>query len=246
MQFTNIRNLLAKTALLWIVIIISCLPVLVSCGDDPESADKSALPAGPESFTFFDLGKATRLTDDVRSDLSSRLGRDAIAGRSILDLEINYRGFIKKYFPELAALNQQLNFPTGERVEHNTIKLMYRYSQKKDVPFELVELIFSDYTRTPILFKIAFKTDEANTIQTLQEKYGQPEEIYWNEDGGKSMFWKKTGDVLIVSRIPDRFGKIEYQIVIYFVDNLKKLIDTERKEKEEKEQQRLKTGQKAF
>ena len=246
MLFANMRNLLPKTTRLGMVIIIACLPVFLSCGDDPDSADKPALPASPESFTFFDLGKATRLTDRVRSDLSGRLGRDAIEGRSILDLEINYNGFIKKYFPELAALNQQLNFPPGERVEHNTVKLMYRYAQKKDVPFELVELIFSGYTQTPILFKITFKTDEANTIPTLEKKYGQPEEIYWNEEGGKSMFWKKTGDILIVSRIPDRFGKIEYQIVIYFVDNLKQLIDTERKEKEEKERQRAKTGKNAF
>ena len=246
MHFISLRNLLHKTALLWIALIFSSLPFLVSCSDNHESADESPSPTDTSGFTFFDLEKTTKLTEGVRGDLNSKLGHDAIERRSILNLDINYRGFISRYFPELEALNQKLNFPPRERVEHNTVKLMYRYAQKKNVPFNLVELIFSDYTKTPILFKINFKADEANTVETLKEKYGQPEIIDLNERNGKSMFWKKNGDYLIVSHIPDRFGKYEYQIVIYYTGNLKQLIDTESKEKEAKEQQRAKTGKKAF
>ena len=246
MQFNNLRILPCKTALLWIAIIIASLPILVSCSDNHDSADKSSLPADTESFTFFDLGKTIKLTNGVRSDLNDKLGRDAIERRSILDLEINYRGFLKKYFPELEALNQKLNSPPGERVEHNTVKLMYRYAQKKNVPFNLVELVFSDYTKTPVLFKINFKVNEADTVETLQKKYGLPKVIDWKEGNGKSRFWKKNGDILIESRIPDRFGNIDYQIVIYYIDNLKLLNDTERREKEELEQQRAKKGEKAF
>jgi hypothetical protein len=246
MKFNNLRNLTYKTALLWIAFIISTLPILVSCGDNQDSADKSSRPKDTASFTFFDLGKTTKLSNGVRGDLTDKLGRDAIERRSILDLEVNYRGFLKKYFPELEVLNQKLNAPPGERVEHNTVKLMYRYAQKKNVPFNLVELVFSDYTKTPVLFKISFKVDEANTVETLQEKYGPPQVIDWKENNGKSMFWKKSGDVLITSRIPDRFGNINHQIVIYYIGNLKQLIETERKEKEVQEQQRVKTGEKAF
>ncbi|CAB1065316.1 hypothetical protein D1BOALGB6SA_10113 [Olavius sp. associated proteobacterium Delta 1] len=246
MKFINLRNLPHKTVRLGIAFIISSLPILVSCSDNHDSADQSSLPTDTESFTFFDLGKTIKLTKGVRSDLNNKLGRDAIERRSILDLEINYRGFLKRHFPELAALNQKLNSPPGERVEHNTVKLMYRYAQKRNVPFSLVELVFSDYTKTPILFKINFKVDEANTVETLQEKYGLPEVIDWKEENGKSLFWKKNGDILIVSRIPDRFGNIDHQIVIYYTDNLKLLNNTERREKEEQEQQRAKTGKKAF
>ena len=246
MQLINLRYLLHKMARCWIVILVSSLPILVSCGDNQESADQSSLSTDTESFTFFDLGKTTKLTQGVRDNLSNKLGPDAIAGRNILDLESNYPGFLKQYFPEIEALNQKLNAPPGERVEHNTVKLMYRYAQKKNVPFNLVELVFSDYTKTPVLFKINYKVDEANTVETLQEKYGQPEVVEWKENNGTSVFWKKSGDVLIVSRIPDRFGKIDHQIVIYYIDNLKRLIDTERKEKQKQEQQRTKTGKKAF
>jgi len=246
MHFTNLRNLLHKSIRLWITIIISSLPILVSCSDNQDSADKSSQPTDTESFTFFDLGKTNKLTKGVRRDLNDKLGRDAIERRSILDLEINYRGFLKRYLPELDVLNQELNSPPGERVEHNTVKLMYRYAQKNNVPFNLVELVFSDYTKTPVLFKINFKTDEADTVKALQDKYGLPEVVNWNENNGKSMFWKKGGDLLIVSRIPDRFGNINHQIVIYYIDNLKLLIDTEKKEKDAQEQQRVKTGEKAF
>jgi len=246
MQFNTLRNLPHITACFWIALLILSLLIFVSCGDNNDSADPTSLPTGTESFTFFGLGKTTKLTSGVRSDLNDKLGRDAIERRSILDLEINYDGFLKKYFPDLDALNQKLNSPPGERVEHNTVKLMYRYAQKKNVPFILVELVFSDYTKTPVLFKINFKVDEANTVATLQEKYGLPKVIDWKEKNGKSVFWKKNGDFLIASRIPDRFGKIDHQIVIYYTDSLKLLNDTERKEQEKKEQQRVKTGEKAF
>ena len=204
MQLINLRYLLYKMARLWIVFIVSALLLLTSCGENQEPADQSSPPPDTASFTFFDLGQATKLTPGVRDELSSKLGPDAIAGRNILDLEINYHGFLKEYFPQLEALNQNLNSPTGERVEHNTVKLMYRYAQKKNALFDRVELVFSDYTKTPLLFKISFKADEANIVETLREKYGPPEVIDWKQENGKSMFWKKDGDFLIVSNIPDQ------------------------------------------
>ena len=178
--------------------------------------------------------------------MEQKLGRDAIERRSILNLEINYPGFLRKYFPQLNDINQQLNYPPRERVDHNTVKLMYRYAQKQNVPFDYVELIFSGYTQTPIIFRIHFKTDEANTIATLEKKYGAPKIIDWKEKNGQSMYWQKDGDFLIASLVPDQFGKHEHQIVIYYVDNIKQLIETERKEKEKKEQQRVKSGKTAF
>ncbi len=246
MKFENLRKGPFKAATLWIALMVWLLPALLSCSDKREPAEKAALPATTESFTFFDIGRTTKFSDQVRDELGAKLGRDAIERRDILDLEINYQGFLKKYFPALDALNQQLNFPPRERVEHNTVKLMYRYAQKQNVPFDYVELVFSGYTQTPIMFKINFKKDEANIIGTLKKKYGNPKTIDWKENNGQSMYWEKDADFLIASLVPDQFGHHEYQINIYYVDNLKQLIDTERKEKEEKERQREKTGKTAF
>jgi hypothetical protein len=235
-----------KTTAFYIAFIILTLPVLMSCGDRQEPADFTPVPAKPESFTFFDLGVNTKLTSHDRKDLENKLGREAVAHRSSIDLEINYQGFLKKYFPDLDELNRLLNFPSGERVEHNTVKLMYRHAHKQNVPFNYVALVFSDYTKTPLLFKIVFRKDEAGIIKTLKTKYGRPEVFDWQEENGTSMFWKKNTDFLIVSLVPDQFGRHEYHIVIYFVDNLKELIATEKKELKKREQKRAQSGEAAF
>lgn len=246
MQFFKFRTRKDKAALLWIVFAVLSLPILLSCGDNQESADIASLPANEESFTFFDIGKHTKLNESVRSALADKLGNDAIQRRNTIDLEINFDGFLKQYFPNLDELNRKLNFPPRERVEHNTVKLMYRYAQRIEVPFDLVELVFSGYNQNPILFRIYFKADEANTVKALQEKYGPPKLIDWQKDGGRSLFWQKTGDTLILNFIPNQFGNYDHQIVIYYVENLKRLIDTERKEKEARELERTKAGEKVF
>ena len=235
-----------KTTTLCTACIILSYAFLMACSDGQEPAQTESGSVISDSFTFFDLGTNTKLTHRVRKELEEKLGRDAIQDRNIIDLEINYRGFLKKYFPDLNELNQRLNFPPGERVEHNAVKLMYRYARKKNVPFEYVELVFSDYTNTPLFFRIHFQKDEANIVETLKTKYGQPEVVDWKEENGESMFWKKNMDYLIVSLVPNQFGDHEYQIVIYFVENLNKLIDTEMKEKEKKEEKRSQTGKTAF
>jgi hypothetical protein len=235
-----------KVAAFYIALIILSSPILMSCGDEQETPDLSPSPTKPESFTFFDIGINTKLTSGIRKDLGDKLGHEATENRNIIDLEINYRGFLKKYFPEINELNRKLNYPPGERVDHNTVKLMYRYAQKENIPFDYVELIFSNYTGSPLLIRIEFKNDEANIIETLKEKYGRPQVLDWKEENGKSMFWEKYKDHLIVSLVPDQFGKPGYQILIYFVENLKELIDTEMKEREQKEQEKAKTGKTAF
>jgi len=236
----------SKTAL-YLFLIIVLIPIIISCSDS-QPPDDSTAPAAvvPESFTFFDLGINSRLNKKVRQELGNQLGRDAIERRSIIDLEINYSGFLKNYFPGLNELNQNLNFPPGERVEHNTVKLMYRYALKKNVPFDYVEFVFSNYTKAPILFKINFREDDTGIINTLESKYGQPQVISWKEEGGKSMSWMKNSDFLIVSQVPDQFGNPKYQIAIYFVKNLEQLIATEQKDRQEKSLKRTQSGKTAF
>ena len=228
-------------------LIIVLIPILISCSDSQEQDDATA-PAAvmPESFTFFDLGINSRLNKEVRKELGKKLGRDAIEQKSIMDLEINYKGFFNKYFPNLDELNQRLTLPPGERVEHNTVKLMYRYALKKNVPFDYVELVFSNYTKIPLVFKINLQEDEAGIIKTLESRYGQPLVINWKEENGKSMVWMKNADFLIASQVPDQFGHPKYQIVIYFVKNLEQLIATEKNTQKEKTRERTQSGETAF
>jgi len=225
-----------------------CLLMLLfsSCGEKKESATDQTVPEPSESFTFFDLGANSRLSEKVRDDLDQRLGHAAVAHRGVIDLEINYDGFLKQYFSVLYELNQALNFPPRERIEHNMVKLMYRYARKKNAPFDYVELVFSNYAQVPLLFKIDFKKDEANIVQTLKSKYGEPRLIDWKANGGRSLYWEKNNDFLIVSMVPDQFGEPEYQIRFFFVNNINALLENERAEKEKELGQRTQSGKKAF
>jgi hypothetical protein len=218
----------------------------VSCGDKEETGPPRPVPEHSDSFTFFDIGKNTIISGNVRERLNKTLGDDAIERRNILDLEINYKGFLKEYFADLDELNKKLNSPLGERVEHNTVKLVYRYMRNKNVSFEYVELVYSEYTQKPVLIKIHFKKDAVNTIETLKEKYGAPESIKWGGKTSKSLYWKKSNDVLILSFVPDQFGKPKCQIIIYFKDALENLLKDEQNEKEKTRRERTKSGKTAF
>jgi len=228
------------------VIIIMLILTSVSCGDKQETDPPQPVPEHSDSFTFFDIGKNTIISGKVREGLNKILGDDAIEPRNIIDLEINYKGFLKEYFADLDKLNKKLNSPLGERVEHNTVKLMYRYMQNKNVSFEYVELVYSEYTRRPVLIKIHFKKDALNTIETLKEKYGAPESINWGGETSKSFYWKKSNDLLILSFVPDQFGKPKCQIIIYFKSALEKLLEDEQKEEEKTRRERTKSGKTAF
>ncbi len=240
---TKLQN---KISFIYALLSLLSISILISCSDNRESAETVPATVKSDSFTFFDLGTNTKLTEHIREDLGKKLGRDAIERRSILDLKTNYAGFIQKYLPKIDELNREINFPPGERVEHNTVKLMYRYSHRKNAPFDYVELVFSEYTKTPLLFKINFQLDETDIVQTLKTKYGPPQVIDWKEENGKSMVWRKNMDLLLVSLVPDQFGHHKYQIVIYFVQNLKQLIEIEKNEEKKREQQRTKSGKTAF
>lgn len=222
------------------------LLIFYSCGEKKESAENQTDLVPSDSFTFFDLGRQSNLSGSVRDDLKQRLGNDAIEHRSVIDLNINFHGFLKRYFPSIDELNQNLNFPPGERIEHNTVKLMYRYARKENLPFNYVELVFSNYSQHPLLFKINFQKDEGDIVETLKTKYGQPLFIDWKDKNGQSMYWEKKGDLLIVSSVPDQFGNPEYQIRIYFVENIKTLLATERAERKKTESQRARSGKTAF
>ncbi len=200
----------------------------------------------PESFTFFDLGANTRFNNAVRSALSDHLGSDAIAYRSQIDLSVNDPDFLKIYFPELDTVNMQLNYPPRERVEHDTIKLMYRYARKTGVPFIYVEMLFSGYSHRPLYFSMNVSHEGGNIIETLYQKHGAPEEIPGLTPPLKAAFWKKNNDVLLITTKSDRYGNPEYHIMIYYVNSLEALLNIEKEEARHREDRVKKASEKAF
>jgi hypothetical protein len=207
------------------------LVLALSCGDDGRQPDSSAKRPAVDTFTFFDLGRNSQFSETVRERLSQTLGNDAIERRSIIDLTINSPQFMKRHLPEIDDLNRRLNDPPGERVDHNVIKLMYRYARTRNTPFDYIELLFDGSSRHPVLFRIRFRQDEAGTAAALQSKYGAPQTIPWGDEGGQSMVWRKEKDIMALSLVPDQFGHPDYHIAIFFVDNLTAMIARERSER---------------
>jgi hypothetical protein len=217
----------------------------LACGEGGEKPERSA-PAGPESFTFFDVGRNSRFSEQVRKDLSQKLGNDAVERRSIINLEGPYKGFLAAHLPELEVLNRRLNHPPGERVEHDVIRLMYRYARQMNAPFDYVDLIFDGQSRTPLVFHIRFKADEAGLLEALRAKHGPPQTIDWGAENGQSLVWRKEQDVLMASLLPDSFGGVRHNVTIYFSENLNRWAEFEQDLKEKKSREKSPAGRTAF
>ncbi len=182
-------------------------------------------------FTFFSIGPETLLTDPLREELRRRLGPDVMERWSDIDLSVNHDGFLEKYFPQLELLNRKLKNEIPRDTEKNPIKLIFRHTRDKETPFSYVELVFSHYTRKPLMLKIRPKTHTEALLNALEEKYGRPEIIQWEDDRpgirteGTSFYWREEGDLLILTRTPDRYGDPEYHLRIYYLENLEKTFE---------------------
>jgi len=208
---------------LWGLLLLS---TCFSCGDETRPTDVTAVP---ESFVFFDIGANTQLTDSLRSTLQNKLGKDSISGRNVLNLDINYAGFLREHFPDLEILNRELNGTAGIRIEHDTVTLTYRHMQKQNTPFDFVELIFDGDTRKPLVIRIRSDREEADILETLRQRYQEPRTILWAGGSSRAYYWEKNGDVLILSVTKNPVGKSVFEISMYYVNSIEAMVKREKK-----------------
>ena len=220
--------------------LLACL--MISCSEAPEPSQ----PAEIKGFIFFDLGANSHYSKAIRNRLGEKLGSDAISQQNVIDLTINAGVFLKKHFPELYQLNQALNQPEGQRVEHNTTQLMYRYARNKNTPFNYVALYFSNDTGKPLFFKIIAGQDAADTLETLKKKYGPPHTYIWQGEEGQTFFWRKDKDLFIVNAAKDRRGNPEYAFYIYYVANMEEMLSIEKARKKSEQEKIREAGESAF
>jgi hypothetical protein len=238
-KFQIISIILSFVGLILIVVIVSNF-------NKKETQETHLSNKDSKGFMFFKIGEKTKLSSDVRKQLRDTLGPDAIERWNTLDLNLNYKGFLKKYFPGLYELNERLNSPVGERVEHNTIQLTYRYARKKDAPFDYVNLVFSNLTKKPLFFFIKSKRAGSDILDAITEKYGEAKTIHWDDKSGRSLYWEKNRSILIISISDDRYGHPEYQTAIYYVPSLEELVFTEQQKTKHQQEVIKKTGKTAF
>ena len=203
-----------------------------------------ASPSG--GFTFFDLNRATVLTRELRKTLSQMLGSDAIAHATPLDLSVVDQGFLQTHLPVLDALNKRLNPATGERREHDTTRLTYRRAEQHQMPFRYITLFFSNITGQPLYFIINPTDDFADSIATLVSKYGPPRIVKTEKMDTPVRLWEQDGDILVATTIPRRNGRMSQELRIYFVANLKQLVDSEDRTLRRQDSSTRQAGERAF
>jgi len=235
------RHSILRLAVVMVVTIL-----FTGCGDatDPQSG---LCPQGPETFTFLEVGRNSSYSSKLRKQMDERLGSSAIARKSIITLSPGSGTLLSQRFPDLLQLNEKLNFPPGERVEHEVVKLMYRNVDKKKMPFDDVELFFSGHSHCMMLMIIRTRLQGDDIVATLREKYGAPQEAaITGELAGKTLSWKKDPDRMVVFIRPDRNKTKTYEIWVYFVVPIQELIAVEQEKRENRSRTIRQSGEKAF
>jgi len=229
---------------LQVLIGLSILLLVTACSSEEKIEPQQQERSG--GFTFFDVHHHTIYSKSLRDRLVDTLSSDAIEYRSTINLEIVQNGFLQQHFPTIGELNQRLNYPAGERIEHPTIKLMYRWSARKNLPFSYVELLFSQDTHKPLYVKIESIRDISDIFDALSEKYGQPSLLQLEQNRGEIRYWEDNRDVFLVAILSRRNERPLYRMMIYYADNLEEFIHTEEKKRQEKEEKQKREGRSAF
>lgn len=216
----------------------------VSCSSE-EKIDIQQQNAG-EGFTFFDVHHNSVYSKQLRDRLVGTLSSDAVENRSVINLEIVQKGFLEQVFPRLDGLNRRLNYPPGERIEHPTVKLMYRWAGRKNLPFNYVELLFAEGTRKPLTIKIESTSDISDIVESLSEKYGSPTVLQLQQRRGEVRYWEDNRDVFLVAALYRRNERPLYRMMIYYADNLEEFILAEEKRRQELEEKQQREGRSAF
>ena len=237
----NISKILKLSLLSAIALALFCL---AGCGGGEDAPAPESAPA--DGFTLFDLTAGSRFDAKLRDTLREKLGSDAITRRGTLDLEIAAADFYKEHLPDLHDLNGRLNYSPRERIEHSVTKLMYRYPSRKNVPFDFVELVFSNDSGKPLTFLIAAGKEGASVIGALEDRYGEARRLAGADGGEKARFWRRPGELLIVTVVQDQFGNEEYRIQLHFLAHLTKLVRTEEEERLSRQREKEKAVRKVF
>jgi hypothetical protein len=241
------KNKLLTVIMLCSAVLLSILIIrMLTDGSRSDIEAPPPPPAETDSFVFFDLSRNTRFNETLRKTLKERLGPDRMETWSPISLEMHEDGFIAEHFPALADMNRRLNINNGLDIGEHTIKVTYRYAMNQDLPFYYIKLVFSDFTRRPLYFRIKMKLEGQYVVDTIRKKYGPPETIDWGGQDNITWFWEKDGDIMTISKVENRIGESEYQIMIYYISNLENLLQTQKQHIQKQTEQKAESGKSAF
>ncbi len=181
----------------------------------------------PDTFTFFDVNANSVNDDALRSTLRGHLGREAVAGKDILDLAVFPKVSLSDVLPKLGAINRQLNPDPRARKEHAISSLAYRYPQTHYPTFTFVRLVFSANNLHPLMIIIDANNEAGSILETLTAKYGPPRVVDVEGQEARLWSWEREGDQLVVHKHRNKFGRPAYLIAIFYVARIDALLAAE-------------------
>ena len=229
-----------------LVVVIASIIAVTGSRRDLQVAAPAGTDAPAGGFSFFNVDRTTVLTHDLRETLAETLGSDAIARSTTIDLTVVSREFLRDHLPEIAVLQRGFNPPLGERREHETTRLTYRWAERHQMPFRHIELLFSNRTGRPLYFVIQPTEAFSDSVATLTAKYGPPRKIAVDSLAEPARIWEQDGDILVATTIVRRNGRLSQELHMYFVDNLTRLLESEIESRRRERQDTRDAGERAF
>jgi hypothetical protein len=216
---------------IFIILFTAATAIIGGCRDKTQPP---VLETVPESFSLFDIGPNTLITNDVRDRLNDTLGSAGVNPNTTIDLEHKNSGFLKSYYPELDRLNRRINPENNVRKEYPATKLAFRNMKQKKALYNYVELIFLNKSSVPLMFQMTAEGNLDTLLDTLIQKYGSPRIIELQDGKGKTYSWERNGDRLIFTHFISIYEQSEYYIMIVFVNRFHQLLEKQKQEEEKK------------
>ena len=123
---------------------------------------------------------------------------------------------------------------------------MYRYAaSRRNLPFDVVEILFSGHSRQPLYIAIRSRRDLSEVLDSLRQKYGEPRGVEGRGGDVRAIYWQDGRDVFLVAFVPTRRGE-EVRIMIYYVEHLQQLASLEEERRRSEQERRSRAGKRAF
>lgn len=242
------RNLLIGILIVGALVVLIASVIALTRSQRDIQVEEPAVEASSSSggFSFFNVDRTTVLNHALREDLSHRLGSDAIAHATPIDLTVVSREFLRAHLPGIEVLHRGFNPPLGERREHDTTRLTYHRAESRQMPFRYVELVFSNRDGRPLYFLIEPTAEFADSIATLSAKYGPPRVVETAAQRYPVHIWEQDGDVLVATTIERRNGRLAQQLRMFFIDNLTQFLEAEEQARRREDRQTRRAAERAF
>jgi hypothetical protein len=214
-----------KIAILIVSVLIAAAAVIFIFMNrsDLKLPDKNELNS-QKGITFENMGENFSFSSQKRQILEKKFGNDVLESWSPINFDDFPLDFLNEFLPDIYNFSQKLqNRDFREKSGKSSIKIKYPYAKRATEVFKDISLIFSGFTKNPLVFRISSYNHES-LMDSLVKKFGGPKKINYNDKN--YFFWQKDNSVMIAEIRQDRFTNPYLFITIYYTENINKFFSS--------------------